>query len=134
MELRKVTYRDWDFILETRNLCSKGFINQKEITLEEHQAFMELNGKNYCIASVNGQDVGFVGIVCGDVRLAVNPDFSGNGYGAKMIGLFTDELIKTRKRKAVAVIKPENIASLKSFQKAGWVMQPIRFVHPKIQE
>jgi|TARA_R110000787_G_scaffold173060_1_gene285667 ribosomal protein S18 acetylase RimI-like enzyme len=125
MELRKATYRDWDFILQVRNEGKDGFMDAELIDSETHELFMSENGKGYFIASVKGMDVGFIGEVQRDVRLAIHPDCTGKGYGSKMIELYTGKFSK--EDYLSATVKPDNIASIKSFEKAGWIMQPITF-------
>ena len=131
MELREVTYRDWDFILQVRNAGKEGFMDTGLINVKTHESFMLKNAKNYFIASVKGMDVGFIGEVQRDVRLAIHPDFAGKGYGSKMIDLYTERFDNEKREDYLtATVKTDNISSIKSFEKAGWIMQPIIFCPP----
>lgn len=118
-------FMDWDFILELRNTFSEHFIQQHEISKEEHYEFMKKHQENYFILDVkikNGEwkKAGFVGVVYNDIRFAVHPDFQKMGLGTKLL-----KFIKERYPSATARVKLENNASALTFQKAGFVLERV---------
>jgi GNAT superfamily N-acetyltransferase len=108
----------WEFIRTLRNhsKLKPGFLKQEHISVEEHAAYMERNGRHYYVC-LDHEDtpLGFVGVVEGDIRIAVHPDHQNKGVASFML-----ERIKTVFPTAKAKIKVENEASLKLFQKAGY--------------
>jgi len=102
VELIDCTELAWDFILRLRNENSSNFIDQHEITKEEHYAFMEKYGKNYFIfyRTCNGCKCGacycpsgFIGIVNNDIRLCTDSSYRREGVAVEMLYAFSYEMI-----------------------------------------
>tara|TARA_Y100000385_G_scaffold271318_1_gene311161 strand:+ start:239 stop:658 length:420 start_codon:yes stop_codon:yes gene_type:complete len=55
------------------------------------------------------------------IGLVVSKDYRGKGLGAKAIKICLNEYFRTHDLPVLASIKKDNIASIKSFQKAGFV-------------
>jgi GNAT superfamily N-acetyltransferase len=108
---------DWEFIRQLRNLSRDGFFSQREVTAPEHREFMNKYGYNYFIATIDGRKVGFIGEVKGDVRLAVLPEYRGNGIATRMLQFFGE---LWSKKSLTAQVKKDNVASIKTFLKSGW--------------
>lgn len=110
-----------DNILEIRNLTRDGFISQETITKEEHYNFMNKYSKDYFVIGYTlpcgGMDeiVGFVGVVNGDIRFALRPEYQGYGLGKKLL-LF----IKEKYPNAIGKVKINNAVSSFAFIKAGF--------------
>lgn len=111
-----------DQILEIRNLTREGFVSQETISKEEHYDFMDKHSKDYyvlgfkmscdcCIDTV----VGFVGVVDGDIRFAIRPEYQGRGLGKKLLNF-----IKEKYPDAIGKVKINNSASSFAFTKAGF--------------
>jgi GNAT superfamily N-acetyltransferase len=77
--------------------------------------FMTHNADDYFICvNADRTPVGFVGVVCNDIRIAVHPDHQGRGYARYML-----ETIKVVYPEAHAKIFVKNIASRKLFESVG---------------
>tara|TARA_R110002153_G_scaffold6483_8_gene29590 strand:+ start:4055 stop:4435 length:381 start_codon:yes stop_codon:yes gene_type:complete len=109
--------RYFEFIRELRNhnQVREGFIQQEHIPLCEHLRFMKKYGNLYYICLVQNNPAGFVGQLDGDIRVAVHPDFQGQGVGTFMI----NELMELHPD-AAAKVKLENEASIKLFERCGF--------------
>lgn len=115
----------WEQIRQIRNheLNKKGFIQQHEITPEEHDSHMKSHGACYYVCledNVQGYGsttrvLGYCGVIDNDIRVAVAPSEHGKGVGTFMI----NELMK-RHPHSFAKVKLENAASLALFEKCGF--------------
>ena len=117
MQLVDNEIKYWKFILNLRNhpTVKQGFVEQREITEEEHYNFMRQYGDCYFICLAQGTPAGFVGSIKGDIRVATHPDFQGHGVGKYMI----NELMK-RYPDSFAKVKIHNRASEKLFESCGF--------------
>lgn len=118
---------EWDFILYLRNTQNQGFINQNQISKEEHYEFMKQHYKDYYIVGFaddyDSRDggvvwikyIGFIGVVNNDIRFAIDPEYQGKGYGTILLSF-----IKEKYPIAIGKVKHDNIASQKAFIKAGY--------------
>lgn len=110
-----------DQILEIRNLTREGFVSQETITKEEHYAFMDKYSKDYFVLGYEmscgciDEVVGFVGVVDGDIRFALRPEYQGHGLGKKLLNF-----IKEKYPDAIGKVKLNNSASSFAFTKAGF--------------
>ncbi len=115
----------WEQIRQLRNneAVKPGFIQQQEISQEEHDEHMKKYGDCYYVCVEFGPQgicsfhdfLGYCGVINDDIRVAVSPEHHGNGVGTFMI----NELMKRHPR-AFAKVKLENEASLKLFEKCGF--------------
>jgi RimJ/RimL family protein N-acetyltransferase len=122
MELRRATYLDWEFIRKVRNAGKEGFFVSEDVSIDEHEKFMAMHGRDYYIGVEEGEDVGFIGVVNDDIRVGVCKKRRGRGLGSKLIKKYTDEFLQSGRQHYVeAVIKKDNIASITAFEHAGWV-------------
>ena len=103
----------WEFIRQLRNdqRVKGGFVQQKHITRQEHESFMQKRGDNFYICLLSEQPAGYVGIIDRDIRVATHPDFQNKGIGKFMI----NSLMELHPD-AFAKVKIENEASLKLFE------------------
>ena len=109
----------WEFVRQLRNntAVKKGFVEQADITEKTHTAFMKKYGKGYKIAlDAFGAPIGFVGIVEGDIRIAVSPHMQNKRVGKRMLKLFLIE----KSGPIVAKVKVENKSSLVLFESLGF--------------
>jgi len=107
----------WDFILELRNdpRVKKGFIQQKEISRQDHSVYMQAFGDNFYICLDRDKPIGYIGVINNDIRVATHPDYQGNGVAKFMV----NEVMKSHP-KAFAKVKIENQASLRLFESCGF--------------
>ena len=107
----------WEFIRNLRNHpdVKSGFIQQSEITKEEHENHMVSFGLFYYVCLVEDQPAGYVGAIDSDIRVATHPNFQGKGVGKFMINQLMEMNSDT-----FAKVKLENKASLKLFEACGF--------------
>ena len=115
--LIKNTSDYWDFILELRNdpRVKKGFIQQEEISRQDHSMYMQAFGDNFYICLDKTTPIGYIGVIGSDIRVATHPDYQGSGVAKFMV----NEIVKTHP-KAFAKVKIENEASLRLFESCGF--------------
>jgi ribosomal protein S18 acetylase RimI-like enzyme len=107
----------YEFVRNLRNNpeIKDNFIEQEFITLESHNAYMDVNSENYQVCVYQGLPIGYIGVVANDIRIAVSPEHFHIGAGTFMVS----EIIK-RYPDAVAKVKIENESSLGLFEKNGF--------------
>jgi len=107
----------WEDIRKLRNdsEVKKGFINQEPISEEEHLEFMTKHSSKFIVAFVDNDFAGYVGVIRNDIRVAVKPDFQGNGIGKLMINILKDQAPQ-----ALAKVKLDNEASIRLFESCGF--------------
>lgn len=114
-EIVEATEEYWTFILKLRNDLKEGFITQGRISVHQHYEFMMRHGSCYWVQLLDDTPVGFVGVIKGDIRYAVDPAYQGRGYGTKLL-----EWAHSKFPYAKGLIKSENVGSIKAFEKAGF--------------
>jgi len=117
LKIIKNSKKYWDFIHSLRNdeEIKRGFISQDDILLENHYKYMKKFGKDYYICLDEDKPVGFVGVVNGDIRFAVDKNLQNKGIGKFMISY-----IKNLYPNSSAKVKIENIKSLRCFENNGY--------------
>ncbi|NVM38112.1 MAG: GNAT family N-acetyltransferase [Candidatus Lokiarchaeota archaeon] len=116
MRMVKCEEKYWPFVLKLRNKFKKSFFSQSTITNEEHEKFMRKWSDSYfiCIADDERTLLGWVGVVNGDIRIAVPCQFQNQGIGKFML-----EYIKVTFPEATAQIFSSNQASINAFNSVG---------------
>jgi len=111
-------WKYWEFVRILRNdeRVKSGFIQQEHISVEDHAKYMFKHHKCYFACLADEEFAGYVGVVDEDIRIATHPDKQKLGVGSFML-----EFVKANFPTAKAKIKLENEASLKLFQKSGYV-------------
>jgi len=117
MELTPNKKMYWEFVRALRNMdgVRQGFVEQKNISKENHEEYMLVYGKCFYICIVNNTPTGYIGIINNDIRVATHPDYQGQGVGKFMI----NEIMKNNPH-AFAKVKLENNASLRLFESCGF--------------
>jgi RimJ/RimL family protein N-acetyltransferase len=111
----------WEFVrqLRTNPENQEGFFTYVDITPEQQEKFMSVNSHNYKICLVEGEPAGYVGLLKGhEITYCVSPNFKGKGVGTFMIQEYA-----SRWAWVDALVKVDNIASQKVFEKLGWEKQ-----------
>lgn len=118
MELVKNSYIYWEFVRDLRNMdgIREGFVKQNIITRTQHEEFMKKNSSFLWICLDNNTPIGYIGIIDNDIRIATHPDYQSLGVGSFML----NEVMKQNPQ-AQAKVKIENKASLRLFEKNGFV-------------
>ena len=116
-KLIKNTSDHWDFILELRNdpRVKKGFVQQEEISRQDHAVYMQAFGGNFYICFDNQKPIGYIGVISNDIRVATHPDYQGRGAAKFMV----NEAMKVHPQ-AFAKVKIGNEASLRLFEGCGF--------------
>ena len=107
----------WEFVRALRNMdgVRQGFVEQKNISKENHEEYMLVYGKCFYICIVNNTPAGYIGIINNDIRVATHPDYQGQGVGKFMVNEITKKYPS-----AIAKVKIENKASIKLFESCGF--------------
>jgi ribosomal protein S18 acetylase RimI-like enzyme len=119
-ELVEISSEFFEFVrrLRTDPRNADSFINNNEITLQNQIDYMEQHLKDYFICLSQQTPVGFIGVVQGDIRLAVDHDFRNRGVATFMV----NEISKLFPG-ASAKIKTSNVASIALFESVGFKRQ-----------
>jgi GNAT superfamily N-acetyltransferase len=127
LTLSPCTEEYWEFVrlLRTNPRILPGFIRQGDITPEQQRKYMETHWQEYFIALANGQPVGFVGSVDGDIRVCTHPDYQGLGVGTFLIAELMQHFPLS-----FAKIRIENEASKRLFAACGFT--PTFIIYEKL--
>ena len=117
LKLVKNDYTFWEFIRNLRNApgTKESFIEQEHIEQTTHERFMKKHSDCYFICLSDETPVGFIGVIEGDIRVAVSPEFQGVKIGSYMVS----EMAKHHPT-AAAKVKIANEASLRLFESCGY--------------
>ena len=120
MELKLVdcTRSYWDFvsILRMHPENQEGFFTYAYISPDDQIKYMETNWDKYKICLLDKEPVGYVGLLNGkEITYCVHPRYKGKGIGTFMLKEFIPKWHSVE-----ALVKPENIASQKVFEKLGF--------------
>ena len=133
LALRYVREEDCRLIWEWANepLTRAQSFSPEPISWDEHRAWFDSirndpSSRLYVALDTNGEPVGQIRFrIEGEeavISISLAPEHRGHGYGAGVISLGSQELWKTKTIRLIhAYIKPENIASIRAFIKAGFV-------------
>ena len=118
----------YEFIRKLRNMDSvrQRFISQDYINKKQQTAYMRKHRNHYFLCLFNGKAAGYIGVVRGDIRIAVHPKFQRKG-----IGLFLVKNIIKNYPNLQAKVKIDNKASFNLFKKAGFSLKYYLFEHGK---
>ena len=108
-------YYQYIYYLRIHPLTKEGFMNQDEISIEDHNKFMDKHKEDYYICLCNGTPCGFVGSVDNDVRVCTDPSFQKKGIASFML-----EKLRSMYPTATAQIKFDNLASIALFEKSDF--------------
>ena len=111
------THDYFSFIRELRNdpITNKGFINRELISEASHLEYMKNHANFYRVCLLDGRPVGYIGVVEGDIRIAVHKDYLRKGIGTFMLNEISNNFTGVS-----AKIKIENLASIRLFEKLGF--------------
>ena len=117
MELVNCEEKYWESIRQLRNMdgVKQGFIQQEEITPEQHIQYMKKNYIFFYICVDKGEFLGYTGVIDRDIRVATHPDHQKKGVASFMI----NEIMNIHPD-AFAKVKIDNEASLRLFESCGF--------------
>jgi len=138
LELRPVKREDLKKILGWRNdpEVRTNSITQHIISLDEHTRYWNRflsNGKNLAYIVVKGgEDIGVLKLEYHDektseVHIILSKDYRGRGIGEAVLAMAKEMALKNGIKKLIARIKPDNIASVKAFEKCGFTPKTIYY-------
>ena len=110
----------YDFMRSLRNdpRVRAGFISQDEISPESNAAHMADFGHLYRVCLCDGEAAGYVRSKDGDISVVTHPNFQRRGIGRFMIDGIMDEFPSSH-----ALVKIDNLSSLKLFESCGFEKQ-----------
>lgn len=123
VQLRAVTRKDWDFILQLRNKkeFQSFFYEQHVITKKEHYDYLtkqKLNPNfNNWIIQYCKKDVGYLRILDHDVSIIIDEKFHQKNIGTHAIKLLEIEAKKLGIPKLIGRVMIHNVSSKKIFLK-----------------
>jgi predicted acetyltransferase len=129
IKFRKCTRDDWDYILSLRNEFYKNslYIQDKPLTKGEHYDYMETQSKNpnfyQWITVMDEQIVGYIRILDSAVNIMVSKEYHGKGIGSMMLKLLEIEAKKLGITKIISLIRVDNNASKKIFEKNNYTLK-----------
>ena len=129
IELRKVTEKDWNFILNLRNeFYTNSFYEQKKLIQKtEHYEYMNKQKSNsnfYQWIATNGEDdVGYIRILDQDINIMVEKKFQTKGIGTVMLNLVEKEARGLGIKKLKAKVLIGNDSSKKIFEKNNYKLK-----------
>ena len=107
------------------------FFNKNSISFSEHKLWFEkVISQNhtllYIVEDPKGDPLGVVRfdveVNCAEVHIYLVPDKRGQGYGVRVLDAAIEQLmLKLPINTLLSKVKPENVASVKVFSKAGFV-------------
>ena len=117
VELNDAKKGDCNFVYKLRTLKEdkENYRSRDEISIEQHKIFWEINYKKYKMIKFKNEVIGYCGLVNGDYRFAVIPDYRGMGIGKKAVELCRDMIGDNK-----IFVMRENIASIKCFTHNGY--------------
>ena len=120
LTLSECTKQYWEFVrlLRMDKKVQDGFIEKQEITSEQQLKYMSKYSNCFKIALLDGNPVGYFGVIEYDIRVCVHPDHQKKGVGAFLVNncskIWPD---------AFAKIKIDNESSKKLFESCGYKLK-----------
>lgn len=107
----------YEFIRTLRNdpRVADGFLERSQITPQQQAAYMGRHAHCYILALVGDVPAGYAGVVDGDLRICVHPDFQSRGVGKILLTAILQRFPDAQVR-----IKWGNEPSLRLFAKMGY--------------
>ncbi len=129
--LRPATVADADALLAWRNdpQTRAMSIDSNEVTIESHRAWLARTlastESSLFVAEHDGRGLGTIrldahGVACLEVSLTIAPEERGKGYALALLRAAEAIALARGAVRLVAVIKPENTASRRAFEAAGF--------------
>ncbi len=129
--IRKVNLEDLDFtyLLSNETIIRENSYNKEPILYANHQKWFSNKVQNksafYYTGEYNRQSVAFLRIDVTSkeniIGIAISKGFRGKGLAVPFLKLISEEFVKKTNKKITAYIKIDNILSIKSFERAGYV-------------
>ena len=124
--LRKVSKKEWDYILRLRNDedYRSNFYDQHVITKKEHYDYLKKQNSNpnfhNWIIEYAKKDVGYIRILDNDISIIIDKKYQDRGIGSQALELIESKAKKLRIKKLIGRIMITNKNSKKIFEKNGY--------------
>ena len=128
--LRKVNESDLELTYKWANdeETRRNSFNSEMISFSNHKSWFDqkINNEsaNYFIAEIKGKPCGFIRFDTIEdqttIGILIDKDFRGKGLASKILKKSCENFLHEFNNKIFAYIKPTNLASCKSFEKAGF--------------
>ena len=139
--LRNAEEKDCRLIYGWRNHpdVRRHFFNSRNISYPGHEKWffdsLKKEGRTILVACENGREVGIIRFdvmpsdpICMEIDIYVDSDHHGRGLGKEILNKGEKWITEnTTIRYLVARVKPENEASVKMFEKSGFISQFVMF-------
>ncbi|MGG6231418.1 GNAT family N-acetyltransferase [Tenacibaculum sp. SDUM215027] len=130
INVREANLNDINLLFDWANdeLTRKNSFNSHEISFKEHEQWFTSKFKNsnslFFIGMINNKSIGLVRYEIGEentiVSISIDKNFRGKKLAPSLLKESSKSYFKKSKKPILAYIKKENIASVKSFEKAGY--------------
>lgn len=117
LSIIKATKDDWDFILNLRNSTREFYCHTEIIQKEDHYRYMENTDAIVWIVYLKNTKIGFLKLNGSDLAIVFDAKYRGKGYAKTLLKL---GIIEARLQELTAIIKQDNIPSLKLYQSLGY--------------
>ncbi|TVZ56193.1 RimJ/RimL family protein N-acetyltransferase [Lutibacter sp. Hel_I_33_5] len=132
LSLRKIEKNDVIYLynLANESQARENSFQSKKITLEKHKIWFQnklLDEKsNYYICQINKEDAGLIRFDIGSednavIGINIDANFRGSKVSSKFLKIACNMFLKENSNPIFAYIKKSNIASSKSFERAGFI-------------
>ncbi len=131
VSIRAINLQDLEFtyLLSNDPVIRKNSYNSEPILYANHKKWFADKVKNnnafYYIGEYHRQSVAFLRIDMMQnenvIGIAIDKNFRGKGLAVPLLQLISKKFVQQTNQKITAYIKEENIASMKSFEKAGYI-------------
>jgi len=124
--LRKVSKKEWDYILRLRNDedYRSNFYDQHIITKKEHYDYLKKQNSNpnfhNWIIEYAKKDAGYIRILDNDISIIIDKKYQDRGIGSQALELIESKAKKLRIKKLIGRIMITNKNSKKIFEKNGY--------------
>ena len=118
-------YHEFMRLLRNNVEVQDGFLEFVTISPEQQKLYMQRYESRYFICLLDQQPCGYIGDIDGDIRVCVDPAHQGRGVASFMLQEFLQ-----RRPECTARVKPDNHASLRLFEKAGFRVKWLQLAPP----
>ena len=115
--IKELKLIDWDYVLKLRNKTRKFYNNSDIVTKDEHYNYMSNTSAIFWIVYYNNERVGFLKLNNSDLAIALDEKIRGKRFAKQILKMGID---KTN-IKLTAMIKKDNIPSLKLYRSLGYL-------------
>lgn len=117
LHIVKAIKDDWDYILDLRNETREFYLHTEIIQKDDHYRYMSNTDAIVWIAYLKKEKIGFLKLNGTDLAIVLDARYRGKGYAKTLLKL---GIIEAKLQELTAIIKQDNISSLKLYQSLGY--------------